>query len=114
MEYLNTLKKDFPEDSDLPESDGSDKKRGGVAKAIGELIAKLPPTVSAPHVDANQFAHAFFEAKQSYQARQDAPRKRSLAERLDDLRKQHDAKLITDAEKVHYETEIKKMYFMQD
>jgi hypothetical protein len=113
MEYLTTLKKDFPEESDLPESDSGDKRRGGVAKAIGDLVAKLP-AVSAPHVDVNQFAHAFFEAKLSYQARQDAPRKRSLADRLDDVRKQHAAQLITDEEKVHYETEIKKMYFMQD
>jgi hypothetical protein len=110
------LKKDFPEESDLPDSDstGVEKKRGGVAKSIGELIAKLPLLAPAPQVDPNAFAHAFFEAKQSFQARDSAPRKRTLAERLADVAQQYARNLIDDDEKQYYETEIKKHYFMQE
>lgn len=116
IEYLAVLKKDFPaEDSDvLPESDGAEKKRGGVAAALGELIAKLPTAVPANHVDASEFAHAFFQAKQSYQAREGAARKRTLGERLADVEAQHKAKHISEAEKLLYEAEIKKQYFMQE
>jgi len=112
IESLANLKKDFPEDSDLPESDGVvEKKKGGVAQAIGDLIAKLP-TASAPSVDPSAFAHAFFQAKQSYQA-ESAPRKRTLAERLADVGVQHAAGHISSDEKDLYMTEIKKQYFMQ-
>jgi hypothetical protein len=114
IEYLAVLKKDFPDDSDaLPESDGvAEKKRGGVAQAIGDLIAKLPAQ-APPSVDVAQFAQAFFQAKCSYQ-REATPRKRTLAERLADVRQQRAADVITEEELVHYEKEIKKSYFMQD
>jgi hypothetical protein len=115
IEYLSVLKRDFPEESDaLPESDGvAEKKRGGVAQAIGDLIAKLPTSAPTP-VDVTQFAQAFFEAKGSYQQRQLAPRKRTLGERLADLKQQCADGHITEEEMLHYETEIKKNYFMQD
>ncbi len=116
IEYFTQLKKDFPDESDaLPESDGvGDKKKGGVAQAIGELIAKLP-TLAPPSIDANQFAQAFFQAKMQHEG-QAVPvsGKRTLAQRLADLEAQYADNVITMAERNHYATEIKKAYFMQE
>lgn len=117
IEYLTLLKKDFPDDSEaVPDSDGGvERKKGGVAHAISDLVAKLP-SLPAPAVDATQFAQAFFQAKMDHQQRlaSSAPRKRTLAERLEDVRQQHKDKLISQAEAEYYEAEIKKVYFMQD
>jgi hypothetical protein len=113
IESLTRLKKDHPDESDIPDSDGVvDKKKGTVAQAIGDLIAKLP-TAPAPAVDPSAFAHAFFQAKQNYQA-DCAPRKRTLTERLADVGVQHAKGHISDEEKAYYEKEIKKRYFMED
>jgi hypothetical protein len=108
------LKKDFPEESEgVPESDGvAEKKRGGVAQAIGDLISKLPAS-APPTIDVSHFAKAFFEAKGNYQQREGEPRKRTLAERLQDVKEQFEGGHITEEEKMHYDKEIKKAYFMQ-
>jgi hypothetical protein len=58
-------------------------------------------------------AQAFFQAKCSYQ-REAAPRKRTLAERLEDVRQQRAANVITEDDLLFYEKEIKKSYFMQE
>jgi hypothetical protein len=115
IEYLTVLKKDFPEDSDaLPESDGVvEKKKGGVAHAIGNLVSKLP-SLAPPTVDAGLFAQAFFSAKREHQDRvaAAAPRKRTLSERLADVQQQHADNVISKDELLHYEAEIKKQYFL--
>ena len=117
IEYLTLLKKDFPDDSEgVPESDGVvERKKGGVAHAISDLVARLP-SLPAPGVDATHFAQAFFQAKMDHQQRlaSSAPRKRTLSERLEDVRQQHKDKLISKEEAEYYEAEIKKAYFMQD
>lgn len=106
---------DFPADnkgSDDPET--TRMKGGKVAVAIAAIAAKLPDATMFAPPDFNQFATSFFAAKRAAESAMPQAPKRTLKERLDEVKETLAAGTITQKEADDFSTRIKKAFFMRD